>query len=57
MKVDPLKNMKHTDITCQYCNNSDILFDEHHGVIFCTSCGAVLKELSKISEIWWLNFI
>ncbi len=56
MKVDPFKKMKHVDIICHNCKNTDILFDEHHGVIFCTTCGLVLKDLSDISEHLWLNF-
>ena len=49
MNVDPIKNFKHVDTTCECCKSSNqVRFDEHRGEIFCANCGTVLYRVSDI---------
>lgn len=41
-----LYNMKHAGPKCPVCKGKKTLLrDDHHGLVFCTSCGSVLQKI------------
>ena len=38
-------NYKHIHRRCHECGETkEILYDEHHGIIYCTKCGLILHD-------------
>ena len=45
-------NMKHSERYCPLCETQSIVcYDEFHGETFCTTCGLVLQDTTRISVV------
>ena len=52
MKLNDLKNMKHTGGTCPSCKNSEsVLYDTFHGETFCAKCGFVMYNSTRKTQL------